>query len=130
MTFQLTLSSSPDGHLTYLVSFAQSLIHYSSIATKLGVNISKQKENGNFVFVDCLTHLTSGIDSLEDPTSVPHSHSTSQIAFTFSRCKNANSYKKIQTFLTTQSLLFLINSPAISRCVGSIKNCFIPLRRQ
>ena len=49
-----------DGHLTYLISFAQSFIHYHSIAMKLGVNLSKQEESGKLVFIDCLTHLLSG----------------------------------------------------------------------
>lgn len=57
VTLLILLTLYTDGHLTYLISFAQSFIHYHSIATKLGVNLSKQKENGNFVFVDCLTGL-------------------------------------------------------------------------
>lgn len=66
----LDLSITPaDGHLTYLISFAQSFIHYHSIATKLSVNLSKQEENGSFVFVDCLTHLLSDTNSSESSAS-------------------------------------------------------------
>ena len=58
-----------DGHLTYLISFAQSFIHYHSIALKLGVNLSKLEESGKFVFIDCLTYLLSGGDLADDSAS-------------------------------------------------------------
>ena len=46
-----------DGHIVILVSFAQSFTHYSAVATKLGVSLSRQEELGSLVFVDCLSNL-------------------------------------------------------------------------
>ncbi|XP_064382568.1 elongator complex protein 6-like [Halichondria panicea] len=48
-----------DGHITILVSCAQSYTHYNSVGTKLGVSFSRHEEQGHLVFIDCLTKLTT-----------------------------------------------------------------------
>ena len=90
-TVSVIAISPADGHLTYLISFAQSFIHYHFIAAKLGVNLSKQEENGSFVFVDCLTHLLSETDTSESSASPlnpkkddEHTASSSSSRLTFS----------------------------------------------
>lgn len=50
-----------DGHHTILVSLTQSLLHYSSVCSKLGLNIHKKREEGSFVFVDGLSSLLSRV---------------------------------------------------------------------
>ena len=66
---------------------------------KLGVNLTKQEESGNFVFVDCLTHLLGGRDvsKLNDSGSSPSTNkmdevvkkdSSSTIVFSLSRLKH------------------------------------------
>lgn len=51
----------PDDCTVYIVSFIQSFIHYSTIAAKLGVNLSQFQSNGRLVYVDCLTHLLDDV---------------------------------------------------------------------
>ena len=71
--------------MTYLISFAQSFIHYHSVAMKLGVNLSKEEESGRFVFVDCLTRLIDENDTLKNDGT---SSSNSRPAFSLGRFDN------------------------------------------
>jgi KaiC/GvpD/RAD55 family RecA-like ATPase len=50
-----------DGFDVYLVPFAQSFIHYISVASKLGVNLSRYQSSGQLVYIDCLSRLLDGM---------------------------------------------------------------------
>ena len=54
----VTCTSISDGHHTVLLSLTQSLLHYSSVCSKLGVNLHAKS---HFVFVDGLTTLLSAV---------------------------------------------------------------------
>ena len=71
--------------MTYLVSFAQSFIHYHSIAMKLGTNLSKEEESGRFIFIDCLTHLMDDSDTSKSSTDSAAASSNSRITFSLNR---------------------------------------------
>lgn len=63
-----------DGHHTILVSLTQSLLHYSSVCSKLGVNTHKKREEGSFVFVDGLSSLlTQAFTASVPPNTSPGS---------------------------------------------------------
>ena len=69
-----TFFPSVDEHHTILVSLTQSLLHYSSVCSKLGVNIHKRREEGSFRFVDGLSSLLSRVfRSAAGESSVPAS---------------------------------------------------------
>lgn len=54
------LCLSTDGHHTVLVSLTQSLLHYTSVCSKLGVQLHSKPAH-SFVFVDGLTSLLSDV---------------------------------------------------------------------
>jgi hypothetical protein len=125
-----------DGHLTYLISFAQSFIHYHSIALKLGANLSKQEENGNFVFIDCLTRLLSGGGSSNgsaslkedgaikvDSSTASDSGSGSRTVFSLGRLGSYFVYSILANFF-----MLAISTPVNQRYVNCIKMYTVPLR--
>ena len=128
---------SSDGHLTYLISFAQSFVHYHSIAMKLGVNLSKQEESGKFVFIDCLTHLLSGGDLSNDSgpskkdevvkTSSSTTSSTgSRIVFSLGRLEFFFFFFCMHVFFG--NYFYITSTPVSQHCVNYIIKCIVPLR--
>ncbi|CAI8027167.1 Elongator complex protein 6 [Geodia barretti] len=92
-----------DGFDVYLVSFAQSFIHYSSVASKLGVNLSRYQSSGQLVYIDCLSRLLDGIwaepgDAL---VATPPNKSPSTVTYSLDSDGTLRGlYDEIQSLLT------------------------------
>ena len=125
---------SSDGHLTYLISFAQLFVHYHSTAMKLGVNLSKQEESGKFVFIDCLTHLLSGGDLSNDsgPSKKDEVVKTSSSTTSSTGSRIVFSLGRLEFFFCMHVFLgnyfYIISTPVSQHCVNYIIKCIVPLR--
>ncbi|ELU01035.1 hypothetical protein CAPTEDRAFT_20925 [Capitella teleta] len=58
----MSLFLKANGGSVCIVGLAQSFTHYSSVATRLSLNLNKLKQDGRFVFVDAMKHI--GEDTL------------------------------------------------------------------
>ena len=70
-------STIADGHYTILVSLTQSLLHYTAVSAKMGLNIHKKREEGSFRFVDGLSSLLAQVFTKTGAPSVAQQQGSS-----------------------------------------------------